>query len=798
MRSSSPRSQSDKVKEEVSLLHRTSAPPPFQAEIEPSSQIIVNAHGELIEDNKRALIGPLQQALPPSSTQHPPLNRTRTTSPLNVNQTRAESIQRTASPTVKKEEQLPVLIQEEGKDNYISYVSLVKSERQGYSVWSVDAFNLGPEIDVPKKYQSKGWTRRVISAAFGGSVQAVEHHFGSKATKTPFLTAQRSWNYALPHPGKHGIGFLDLRDCRVRPEPIPVFAGYGRNDWRLLGMYEYSRYGEIAPQHVAELPEDVLKEWVKGIVTFKEWGKSCIAEANETIVDEDLKVVQTEQSVEAALRDGRLAIPFTILKCVQFPMEWIRRLEEEEEKQKPNSRKRRPTKQKMNVSKRVKKEEVVKDEEELVKAGLEGEDAGHSEQEANISGLRRSQRKLKMRMHSESDVVKKEDPENKALAESTALLSRNIVDAHGQLTEDEHIVTKEKPPVSLAQETRNSSPLQRVPSPSPSHVAANVGQRSESPPRSTSESSPVVVKKEEQLPVLIKEEGKEDYFSYVSLVKSENGGHDIWSVDAFNLGPDVEVPPKYRTKGWTRKVISDAFGGGLQAVSHHFGEKATKPPFMAVQRSWNHALPPNPGMHGMGFFNLRHCRVRPDPINIFAGYGPNDWRLLGTYEYLRYGEIAPHHAEQLPTTVLNAWVKGVIIHKEWGRACIDNANETIVDEDLKVVQTEASVEAAILDGRMIIPFTILKCVRFPMDWIQRLEEAEANPKPSKSKSKKRKAPNKKRNVSKRVKREEGVKKEEDMVSGSESESHNDHDSDQDADVPERVLRKSPRERQARV
>ncbi|KAJ7071473.1 hypothetical protein C8F01DRAFT_1226435 [Mycena amicta] len=295
--------------------------------------------------------------------------------------------------------------------------------------------------------------------------------------------------------------------------------------------------------------------------------------------------------------------------------------------------------------------------------------------------------------------------------------------AHGQLVEDERLGDT----VPLASPPRERS----AQTPSSNRESQSAPPQQQTPIRDVSsrlspESSPPIVVKEEQLDVVIKQEGEADYFTYVSLIKSESGGYDLWNVNAFNLGPPVQVDAKYRGKGWTRKVISDAFGGNHQVIEHHFSEKATKTPFLTVQRSWNHALPILPGEHGMGFFGLNGCRITPEPINIFVGEGPNDWRLLGTYDYLRYGEIAHRHVPLLPPKVLDTWVKGMVENAQWGKESIAEANKYVVDDDLKVEQTEESVRAAFLDGRLVMPFTILKCVRFPVDWFEKLEYAAAN------------------------------------------------------------------------
>ncbi|KAJ7678064.1 hypothetical protein DFH06DRAFT_565339 [Mycena polygramma] len=230
--------------------------------------------------------------------------------------------------------------------------------------------------------------------------------------------------------------------------------------------------------------------------------------------------------------------------------------------------------------------------------------------------------------------------------------------------------------------------------------------------------------KDEVIDVVIKTEGEPDKFKRVTLIKSEDGNFDIWNVDGFGLGPTVEVEEKYN-RGFTRKVIGDALGGGHIEPCHHWNPKPgqeAKIPFTTWSRSWNSALPVSPGTHGMGFFSMSTCPVKPEPINFFVGEGTNDWRLLGTYDYLRWGEIAPHHISLLPPLVLDLWVNGMLSHT-WGKAAIEEANVDLQDAR-KVKYTHESVLEALNDGRLAIPFTILKCVGYPKDWRNRGNGAE--------------------------------------------------------------------------
>lgn len=108
---------------------------------------------------------------------------------------------------------------------------------------------------------------------------------------------------------------------------------------------------------------------------------------------------------------------------------------------------------------------------------------------------------------------------------------------------------------------------------------------------------------------------------------------------------------------------------------------------------------------------------------------------MGTYSYLKWGEIAPHHISLLPPTVLENWVHGML-SRVGGKTWIQDINKDL-DDAQKIHTTDGGVKDALHDGRLRIPFTILKCVGFPEDWFERLEYFEAHPK---RKSRKRQAP----------------------------------------------------------
>ncbi|KAJ7489292.1 hypothetical protein FB451DRAFT_1224410, partial [Mycena latifolia] len=265
----------------------------------------------------------------------------------------------------------------------------------------------------------------------------------------------------------------------------------------------------------------------------------------------------------------------------------------------------------------------------------------------------------------------------------------------------------------------STSPVRDRPAPSPSERPSRDAWRSSTPDSSNRRTSAhqhdsnpdntAVVVKDEEIDAIIKTEGEPDQFKRVTLIKSEDGNFDIC--------PTIEVDEKYN-RGFTRKVIGDAFGGGRMVCYHHWEPKPgreTETPFLTFSRSWNNALPVRHGMNGMGFFGMSSSPVKTQPLNFFVGEGTNDWRLLGTYNYTRWGEIAPYHIPLLPPLVLDNWVNGML----------SNTNVTL-EEPRKVESTSESVLQALHDGRLGIPFTILQCVG--------LLHYEKHPKPAKPKA----------------------------------------------------------------
>ncbi|KAJ7054130.1 hypothetical protein C8F01DRAFT_1164012 [Mycena amicta] len=358
---------------------------------------------------------------------------------------------------------------------------------------------------------------------------------------------------------------------------------------------------------------------------------------------------------------------------------------------------------------------------------------------------------------------------------------KSIMDGIGELVEEdqdragiqEDTTTNRAPSESLAQALpfRRTTPFRANSMSSLSSLSSPKPEASES-----NKLKPILVV-EERVSVTIKKEGLEGQdLSLHSSIKSENGRKAKLDMKPLVSRPHVEVEAKYHGRGWTRTVISRAHGGNTQRVEHHWKARPnSKPAFLTMNRSWNAWAPDGPGQHGVGFLDLSDRAEALGPISIFVGEGTNDWRLYGTYKYHRKGELSISTLKSLPRC-LAVWVNGIVESSAWGQEFIDEANAALNQTQEKIEKTSPeSVEAALLDGRLVIPFTVLECVGFPEGWFEELEkaqvtcdaeakakaEAEAKakadgtwkPPPPKTQRKKRRGPDTQGAPRKRVKRE---------------------------------------------
>jgi len=252
---------------------------------------------------------------------------------------------------------------------------------------------------------------------------------------------------------------------------------------------------------------------------------------------------------------------------------------------------------------------------------------------------------------------------------------------------------------------------------------------------------------------------------------------DIWNLEGFGLGPEIEVAEAFN-KGWTRKEISDAFGGGHQACFHNWYGDATlakkakkakthqKEPLLTFNREWNPQLPKAPGQHGVVFCGLQHFddKTKVDkPITFFVRESNNNWVQIGDYSVKRWGEISPKHLNLLPPTMITVWVNGAL-DSEWGKRWVEHTNDNLIAEAKEsgnepnlVEYTDLGMRTALIDGRLIISFTIMECVDYRQHWHDRLEHYRRNPKPSKPK-RKGKGSSRKQGPAKKAARAKGGRK----------------------------------------
>jgi hypothetical protein len=249
-----------------------------------------------------------------------------------------------------------------------------------------------------------------------------------------------------------------------------------------------------------------------------------------------------------------------------------------------------------------------------------------------------------------------------------------------------------------------------------------------------------------------------------------------------------------------------AFGGGHQVCFHNWNGDATLakkakqektsqkeplyvfrlfgleaylpfPHFRSVtfSRDWNPQLPKEPGQHGVVFCSLQSFDDKTKvnkPITFFARESVNNWRQLGDYCIKRWGEISPKHLTLLPPTMINVWVNGAL-SSDWGKQWVEKTNDNLVTEaeesgkepDL-VEYTDQGLRTALIDGRLVISFTIIECVGYCQHWHDRLEHYRKHPKPSKIG--KRKGSLRKRGPAAKAKNGRKVVKEESDVEDSEA------------------------------
>ncbi|KAG1737669.1 hypothetical protein EDB19DRAFT_2025625 [Suillus lakei] len=211
--------------------------------------------------------------------------------------------------------------------------------------------------------------------------------------------------------------------------------------------------------------------------------------------------------------------------------------------------------------------------------------------------------------------------------------------------------------------------------------------------------------KDTTIKVVIKSENADepDRIQLVTFVKSEDGKFDIWNLEHLGLGPPscpllVEVTKPRRTTG---KVVQNR-------ISFHRA-------------------------HGVVFCEVKRFNdgsLIDGPIDLIISDKPNEWIYLGSYETSRWGEISPHQLDLLQPLVIQRWVSGALL-TQWGKS-LDKGGE------IRLIEfTEDGLREALNDGRLVINFTVMKCVGYRTEWFEQFLHYQAHPKAPKSQKRKK-------------------------------------------------------------
>lgn len=165
---------------------------------------------------------------------------------------------------------------------------------------------------------------------------------------------------------------------------------------------------------------------------------------------------------------------------------------------------------------------------------------------------------------------------------------------------------------------------------------------------------------------------------------------------------------------------------------------------LAMTRSYNPHLPLVPGGHGVVFCGVKRFNdgsLIEGPIDLIASDKPNQWIYLGSYETSRWGEISPNQLDLLQPLVIQRWVSGAL-STLWGRSWVERTNAELVEKggEIHLVEfTEDGLREALNDGRLVINFTVMKCVGYRTEWFEQFLHYQAHPKAPKSQKRKKKA-----------------------------------------------------------
>ncbi|KAG1825637.1 uncharacterized protein BJ212DRAFT_287804 [Suillus subaureus] len=263
-----------------------------------------------------------------------------------------------------------------------------------------------------------------------------------------------------------------------------------------------------------------------------------------------------------------------------------------------------------------------------------------------------------------------------------------------------------------------------------------------------------------KIAVVIKSEleHEPDLNVHVTFVKSEDGKFDIWNLEHLRLGPPVIVERRFHV-GFRRPVISNALGGNWQSTFVNWQgptSELNRYPYMALKRSWNPHLPLVPGEHGVVFTRVRRFEddtLITGSVDVVISGKPNEWVYFGSYETFRSGEITPHQLHLLPPLVVRTWVEGTL-KSQWGKNWVERTNAELVDKggEIRLVEhTAHGLREALSDGRLVIGFTVMKCVGFRTDWFDQFLHYQAHPKLRTTQKRKKGSSGAKKPSAKRVK-----------------------------------------------
>ncbi|KAI5829095.1 hypothetical protein K523DRAFT_417029 [Schizophyllum commune Tattone D] len=219
-------------------------------------------------------------------------------------------------------------------------------------------------------------------------------------------------------------------------------------------------------------------------------------------------------------------------------------------------------------------------------------------------------------------------------------------------------------------------------------------------------------------------EGNPVKFRQVILTKPEDGDM-LWDLRRLRLGPTMEVTDPRHRKTFTRRMLSQAFGGGFQETYHHSRQPNHPDWYATYNPTWNPQLP-DVGQHGVAFDDVHTDRLLP----VFILVRTNAWRYCGHYSVTMWGELNAIQIARLPRNCLDTMVHDYA-HLKNGQRAVDGRDAKNKKEAQAkglpyrpIVRTGEGIMEAFLDGRMVQLFTILQFHHYDEVWFERLLAVE--------------------------------------------------------------------------